>query len=400
MQPSTAIAETDFRTEASGVLGEVQDAIRRLLGEVGSTGSPRELQRTLGVEYRLAWRATRIAAAPEPLAAGPHVPATASVKKLVRAAQANGAGETAASAVLAAEERFRQLVERHAPERGFFDTMACALAADGAGTLDPDLKRAAFRANCQIHGRMVDAAFSTTVVAPGHSPGHMDLLNLRGMTGYQRLRPETALRITGARLDDADPHTTEGPSELPASLATPIGMRMYLLRPFSAPGMPPFQIVDREDGFRDVYLRTTDVGSTASLDFAIARFDRDASAESAEGGFRYTLQTETRTPTRHFVQDILVHHSVYDGQAVRTATYERPPGPTSSASTYAKLPTGEPGALVGRGRRAAHCAEIPKYVEMLALVAREMEWDLEEFNLFRYRVEFPILNSLTQLIIG
>lgn len=412
MEQELAANHTRFADEAGSVLGRVQDALRDLVAEVGPIHSPTDLQQTLGTDYRLCWRVMRVVDAADALAAGPHVPSARSLRRLTQAAQRRGAAEETAERVLKAADDFRGLVDRHAGERGFFDTMVGAVGKEGTAQIDADAKRAAFRANCQIHGRLTETILSSSILAPTPAPapgsktGRADILSLGIRIGYRQLRPAAALRVAGYHFDDeAEPGPARPDTQLPDDLATPIGKGLGIIERFSTVGMPQLETVASDDAYSDVYLSTDDVGSTAKIDIVLARFERGVRIHGAEerGPFEYNQQTAVRAPTKLLIEDAFVHPSLYDEDRVEAVVFEgdrRPVDRRKRTYTLAQLPVPETASRLGRGLRAAHCTEAPRYGELLRFVSGRLGWDLDGFNLYRCRVEYPVLNSTLRLAFG
>lgn len=393
------MAASTFRREAISALREIQDAIRDVLSPFGqAAGSPRELQRVLDLDYRLCWRASRIMSAADPLGIAPYVPSKSSIAKLVRAAVKQGANEAAAEATLDAEGRFREMVERHAEERVFFDTMTGALSSEATTPMDLELKRAAFRANSQIYGRYCKLRYTCSILAPAAKPGHFDFLYLHGARGYQQLRPEASMKIAIVRgiMNDREEDPMRGDA-----VGLDLGEGYGLLKQYSSPHLPPLRVEVTENQARALYLTTPDLGIGGELDFALGEFNRDCLVRSDTPGEprRISLNSWSKIPAILMTKDLLIHRSLFGGENVDTKVLAdfSPADTGASRMTPPELPIRESSTSLGMGIRGAHLPEFADYTAMLRDLFGQVGWDPDEFRVFRCKVEYPVLFSVLRM---
>ena len=54
--------------------------------------------------------------------------------------------------------------------------------------------------------------------------------------------------------------------------------------------------------------------------------------------------------------------------------------------------------LIGRGAGAVECAEIPRYPQMLKAAMAKVGWDPSMFDVYRCRVEYPVVPSTVRVL--
>jgi len=52
---------------------------------------------------------------------------------------------------------------------------------------------------------------------------------------------------------------------------------------------------------------------------------------------------------------------------------------------------------LGAGPDAIHLSDLPRYPEMIAQVCDRLGWDVSQFDVYRCRIEYPIMTSLAAI---
>jgi hypothetical protein len=52
---------------------------------------------------------------------------------------------------------------------------------------------------------------------------------------------------------------------------------------------------------------------------------------------------------------------------------------------------------LGRGLAVLDCAEVPRYVDMMQYAFKRIGWNGERFDVYRCRLEYPVMQSLVDI---
>lgn len=370
-----------FAQAAEAALARLQTELRGLLQRIPGARTPTDLRDALGIPYNLSWRVLRTVGAATALEAGPFAPSHASIKTLIRAARSHKILPPG-SMLAEASEQLQALIDARAGGRATFDTMVSAITGADAERHNAELKRSAFRINCQIMGKLIDATLWTLIVAPDPADVRFVRIAVLGaFIGFQRLRHDASLRITRASHITADGVSL---GREPLDPDEPNHLGMGLLSRFCSDPLPDVEIVEEGDAVA-LCFTTPDLGIDSGVDLFYGYVSRGTADEPTE-----MLSLITRTPTRVQIQDLFVHSSLYDHEEVALDLF-------ADRSRSDRLPIPEVASRIGRGRWTTRCPEISRYGEVADFVFGRMGWDIEEFNLFRCRIEHPMLQSCTQM---
>jgi hypothetical protein len=195
-----------FETEAAKVLQRLRAALSEVVNGVpGPKAKPAELQRSLGIDFKLSWRVLKVLSAPGPLAAGPHVPGPGALRTFFHAATKAGVNEQLVGAARLAAADFDGLVASHAGDRTVFDSMISALAeSEDARQITMQHRRAAFRAQSHILGLQSHVQLKCVVVQPAQDPNRVDLVRITGLLSLRHLRPNAPLAVPRISLVNDD----------------------------------------------------------------------------------------------------------------------------------------------------------------------------------------------------
>ena len=156
--PAAGPGHPPFEAEAARVLTALSSALGLLIRSLPTpVDGCRELERVLGIDHVLAWRAYRVATAPDPAAVGADVPRPAPMDRLLRAARRRRVSAEVVQGVREAYADFQEMVRRHAGEdprggpgagergggRAAFDALICGGRGESAPPLGQKHRRAA-----------------------------------------------------------------------------------------------------------------------------------------------------------------------------------------------------------------------------------------------------------------
>ena len=395
-----------FEAAAPAVMGRLARAMRSLVGAVpGPVTTAAELERGLGVSKKVAWQVHKIAESREALAAAGFVPGADPVRKLLAAAARRRVPAGVRAELAEAFEAFEAFVRRHAGDRASFLSMLGG-AGDGADAdVDRLHRRACFRAYSHFVGAQIQTRYSVTMVRKDPSDDALDtFVSLRGRMGLRRLRHDSTVVVDRYFVTTAAFPAAGGvPIPEPLDAKAQAAHGAPILPAFCTKPLPDLTTVSEAEGVARVELRERAVGLAGAVDLVfgtVTRSVRGAGSGRSDGkphGFH--TMTRTDLPTAVLITDVLVHAGDYGRLAPELYVYADPRAEDSAEHRERSplLRCGERVEYLGRGLSAGACPEVPRYGEMLGHLSGRLGWDADEFDLYRVRVEYPLVHSVVRL---
>lgn len=282
-----------------------------LLDEAGLVGAkPTAIGRALGVDKTLAWKIARFVEDAEAVGAARHMPGSAGVEIVLKAAAAHGVTEPRVRAMRDADRSLRTFMRRHAGDRRSFEAMLAKGGRDDR--IESEERKAMYRSGSAIWGVRARAQTLLLALKPSErDPDSIDVLQLGGMFGFERLRddvPWIIRRLTNKT--DAGSQETSFVRE-PLDPAGAIGGGLPLVPRFCSGEMPEIRQFRSEDGTVYDELAPSAVGKNGAVSFVTGELYRSAipmrwSETNTEG--RYKLSV--RTPVEAVLFDLLLHQDL------------------------------------------------------------------------------------------
>ena len=390
-----------FEEQASSVLQHLRGTFSALIQALPDSGSIRnaaDLQRVLGVAGTPAWQVFKVANAIEPLAAGPQVPGRHAMGRVFEAAADRGIGQRELESARQAFAAFEQLVRNHAGgRRRDFNSMISGLSNGRPESIDLSQRRAAFRANSHLWGVQSKTSLICGLYHPGAVPNTCDSAAIRGYVDLCRLRSDVRFIMHKCR------HRGEEKTRIDSEAidASEHERRTGLLRNFCSKPLPDFRMVVEEDGGLATELQAGPIGTTAAVTYFLADSThglvvRQADEETPTISMGMTI----KTPVEMVVFDMLVYDGMFGEVDPKATVYGRVVNEGTNFKKWSdsdQLPLRPQVIWAGRGPSAVQLAAVPRYPEMLEYVCRKLGWDAQKFDVYRCKVEYPVLHS-TQVI--
>lgn len=365
-------------------------------GVPGGVRKSRDLQKHFGVDAKLSWQVFRLVSSADPLQASPHVPSANTMRKLLDAARKRGAAEVVIGAVADAYAAFEQHVELHAGDRSSFDSMlSSASDSDEAAAIDLDHRRAIFEGHRHIWGVEVQTFVRAVIMYPGQTRGLLDYANIRSKLGLKRLRADAPVRVDAVKLykpgadedrfdrDHFDPEAARhhGAPIIPA---------------FSSSPLPELQMETLADGRIATNLVGDAVGRLGASDLTFGTVFRNAPlSKRSDGRMGFASSSMSSSPTRLAVLDVLVHRPTF-GPLDHTLTcygHVSDISPPPDRTTHPVLPLREKIISPGSGAAGLRLPDFPRYVDLIRFACDRQGWNLEEMDIYRIRLDYPVLNT-------
>jgi len=399
--PPSPSSSQEFEDEVRRSLNRIRRAFAGLLDAVAAVitggGVPKatDLQRTLDIPTTLAWRVHRVARAENPLREVESIPGSTAIKRVAQQAKKKGLPAERLTELTASIDAFETLVQQHAGNRKTFNSMVASLAGETQDAIDVNCRKAAFQANSQIWGVQARALMLTGIYHPGSHNQAMQSAILMGAADVKRLHTDMSPHVLHLRIHPSE--KAQSPASGPSG-GHPFGPA--LLEKFSTQPLP---VVNREfttDGWERVAILPPTMGANGATSFYIAHGEDETAWSLDNPEDEYTVSdAHCRTPAEVLIVDVLVYRDMFGAIEPQAAIFDgRQPRKTNrELLSRRKLPLRAKVEHLGAGPDAMHLSDLPRYPEMIAQVCDRLGWDVSQFDVYRCRIEYPIMSSLTAI---
>lgn len=358
-----------------------------------------DLRKAMDVDKALGWKVYRISSASDALSAAQFIPSSAMMRRFLQVARDKGIAQDRVDRAAEAFSAFEEFVRSHATDRTAFNAMI-------RGVIDPDSdkddlknKRDAFRINKQIFGLHADAVLSSTIARPSAIGTGYDVATIFGGVRVQRTRAHTSLLneiVLRIGAPCAGRANTPEPLERTGDVMEQAGLS--LLHPFCSEPLPNFKTFFDQSGKLVVQTHCHSLGNKGAATYFMGGLSRNAWSEHLHHN-THNLRSIIATPTEAYVRDIWLHKSMWPSTKPVVEVYWQSGGfdIEQDVRESGRLPITESIIEIQQAHRAGVTPEFPPYLDMVRHVADKLTWNLEDFRLFRCRVEYPIMGSMLRL---
>ena len=392
-----AVVKGSFEDETAAVLGRVRAGLAEVIAAVpGQVADSADLHRALHIQKTASWRLYKAATAANPLAAAPHVPTPAVLKKFFEAAAAKGVHPETIEAAARATADLERVVDKHAGDRATFDSMiGSLLEGEEARQIRLAQRRDVFRGLKHVLGMQAKTLLKFMVVQPAADPSMLDLARVEGIISLRQLRSDAPLVVSRTCVVLQDGCVLDVCRE---PLGTVVGEeRMSLLTEFCSKPLPEFREIEGPAGDLQGELVSRGVGRCSAITCFEGHVVRNMCRRywSAEDPWANACQ-KVRTPCEVVVLDFLVREGTFGGNSPAAASCSehfhefRGEDPWQQRS----LPTTrETVSYLGRGASVLQTQDFPRYAELARYVFDRLGWDDQAFDVYRCRIEYPVVPS-------
>ncbi|MGD8454410.1 MAG: hypothetical protein PVJ57_21565 [Phycisphaerae bacterium] len=352
-----------------------------------------ELHQALQIDKGLGWRIFNVIRCSDPFAAARYVPGTSGAKIFLRAAQKQGVPAALTDTATAALSDYQKLQRVHAGNRKRLDMLLAAQSHEGRAEIDVVHRRLAFEANSYIWGASAETQFRTSFTGFSERSGQLDITRLGGLIGLQRLRPDVRWPLGKATC------TTDAGGEIPAYTIEPIynveNPDEATAELFMSSPRPRIEC-NRSDRTLQWELLPGPVGRTGAVSCVTGEVMRRCGPIRQSGGETgITYVVRIHTPSELLIADHFIDHELFGPLEHTVAVYGGlVDGPRKKSD---HVPVREAVRHLGRASGLLHTPEIPRYAEMTAHVFDRLGWDPGRFDVYRLRLEYPIMLSEVRL---
>lgn len=394
------LAWKDFQTDAERVLHQLRTALSEVVASVpGRVSKPTDLQRALRVDLNVCCKVLKAISTPGVLPVGLHLPGIIALRSFLKAARKAGVREAAVDAAVKATDAFNDLVNTHADDRTTFDSMLSSLVvSEDAANITFQHRRATARGQAHLFGMQARAQFKCLLVQPSaRDAGMLDLANLTGFISLRLWRPaQTPIVLTPAYTTNDDGSTTRSVRREPLGPGADQGAGATLIDEFcEGPGVQ-LREVPTTPGRVLGELVGVGIGNKAAVTCVEGHLNRAAVPRYKDPGNKIGGHlAEIRVPCDSLFLDLLVREDTFG--PLRPTVHMcadhlaelRAPG----ASAWQPLEPYESVEYLGKGASVLYTPEYPRYPELGRYAFERLGWDAERFDVYRCRVEYPVLPS-------
>jgi hypothetical protein len=391
---------TGFEEQATQVLQSLRTALGEVIAAIPGAGSIKratDLQRVLGIRSTLAWQVFRVATASNPVEEGRSVPGATALERFLNAAALRGVPSSRIDDVKAAFEKFEETVRTYAGSRAAFDSMIGGLTEDGSESLDLMHKRNAFRACSHFVGARARATLACGIVGPAAENSKLlQMVVIKGLMGLSTQRKNASWGLSSIRhVNVADGSLLADEGLFPLDPTGAIrGVSFF--REFCTQPMPRFEVITQGDGTLNVLVNgeLIDQQSTVNLVLGFVVKGLHAEVDSIEGD-KLGLVAVVRTPSEVLIHDSLVRRDICPPFSPQIEVTHDISGRTHGElhREHERLQMRENVVYLGRGADVLETEEVPRYPEMMRTAMAKVGWDPNDFDVYRCRVEYPVVPS-------
>lgn len=396
----------EFEQDVAKLLGRLREAYAELMRALpGPIDSGADLQRATRLDMKICWKVHRVVTATDALSAAPYVLGPANTETFLRAAEKLGAPPSTVQKAARCSAELLTLIREHAGDRKTFESMVSSWSSSPQEKVSQRERKAAFKAGSHVFGVAVDTTvISTAIRASTHDPRCLDNLVIGGEFGLRRLRRTSVplfykwLYPFDAAPDPADP---ERPHTICRSIdsGSPIasGAGLELITDFCSRPTPKLISTIQPSGRRIVELAHDRVGSKAAVDIVLGIVLENTPwrYRTADDIWRI-FAIEIGKPCQTIVIDTLIERQTYERiglEGMMTPSRLSPRSTRHDVEVTGTLEDDRRVLRLGRGADVLGLSEVPRYREMIEWTFARAGWDLDQFDVYRYRLEYPITLS-------
>lgn len=384
-----------LETEITRTGADLYRGLSRVLEAIpNAPRGPLNLARTVGVDKVLASRVLKAVRTSDPMSVVYLMPGPDPVRRLLRGAARKGVDEGVIREATAAVDRFADLIRNRVGDRSTLDTIVSAWVPEARREFELRRKQSMFKAMSQLKGAETRAIVATALVHPSRDSNRLDIVWVNALVGVRRLRPGAGVKLATRRM------SPEAESRKPVTLDGHV-IESYdagLLPEFCSSPLPHLEV---EQGGEATHYTLSDHGidPRKGADLVFAEVNRSEMRRAVPRGSNRKgyLFAEVSLPSTRLQFDVMLHEDVYPGSDPRLLIYDTAIEGVADVNDPARdidrLELQESIDHLGTGFAKARSKDLPRYPDLLNLVAERMSWDAGKFRVYRCSIEYPLYGT-------
>lgn len=402
--------DEQFAVEVGNVTGRVRSTLAEMLGDIpNGVRNSRDVQKYLGVDNSLSWQVFRLLSSKDALGASRFVPPHASMKRVFKSARGLGMPVARVEAAELAIEEFEEMVRNYAGDRASFGSMLAGLLGNGSGGAmrhaDLQNRKAIFKGHSYYWGMQVETRVISSVIGPSRDyPGKFDYGQVRNLLGLVRFRPEANMPVDRHNIHKFDMAKVEV-ERRPLDPETFERCGAPVMGRFSSAPLPEFHCEVEEAGIVRTEMLSDEVGQKSRMDLTFGTMMCGAPISRNLEGTRGAVSNHPRIwiPAKQLIVNMLMHRAAFPREKlhpfIKVQGHAVLPDRGDLRDSRGVLPFPERLEYVGTGDSGAHTLDVPRQLEMLRCVVDAGGWDLEDFDVYRLKIDYPLLDTTIGAII-
>ncbi len=394
---------SEFETEATEVLGGIQDALIQIISCFGDPVAvrPVDLKNLLEIDMNLAWKVSHLANSADLFSVGKYLPGK---KALLNFASQAGKAGVPVNVVQALSDSFKKLewlVRSYAGSRKELEIMLAGLSTEERTSNDCLHRRKSFEGNSYTFGVQSDVQLSTCILIPSKkNPASMDICRIQGQVGLYRTRPQVPWRFSVTSILDEKgilKNTTQSEFLFPCEKHGP-----PVLKDFSSKELPEFGSVKDRFGRSSFYIKSDEIGIKSAITIFTAE-----TVLNAGNLYRRVindgaaLQNSSRTPTRKYVVELFLPEEFSNSAwEVEMWSLIFPASDYSAMTPGDKLPLYEQPVVYKSGRSPVPLPGVPVYSDLITACFQRIGRNIKNYSLLRLTIEFPPMPARVDFIVS
>lgn len=396
---SATTKQDTFESAAARTLRRMREAFAAILDALPEQPRrPSEIRPALGVPQHLARRIAGIVNEEDEFLSAQHFLGERRLEAFYKAAAKKNVPNRLISAAKLAVAELDHLTEVHAGDRESLEMMLLASARKEDEDVSYSHRRSAFLANSFLWGVQAQAHLSCVIHFPSDDPQRGHAASVNGLIGLRRMRPDQPWVIGRVRgTDDQHCERKEGSSPRPI-VPSDDETGGWLLRDFCSQPLPQIRCIKRGESTMEEELQASEVGNAGLMTCVRGSWlpygvpTRQSESDQVLGN-----ASQVRTPTELLIQDMLMHRDAPVQGEPWVKVYNDVHQLAGLAPSYEEsrdvLRMGEVVTRHGPDVLETDTPEVPRYGEMVRFVCDRLGCDLNDFELFRVRIRYPVVPS-------
>ncbi|MBC03155.1 MAG: hypothetical protein CMJ34_07610 [Phycisphaerae bacterium] len=250
MQPTDTIRQgQSFPVAAATVMTNLKTTLAGTLDSCSCLDGTRpiDIAKGLGIDMKLAWKASHLANATQPFDSVRHLPGIAGMRILLDAAVARGADPAIVGRTLESFKAVQSFISRNCGSRRAFESMVAGLDELGDRRLEQEHRRTLFHGARSVWGLKADVLHRLDVLFPSSIDPLIDCATIRTLGGARRLRGGVPLVFPRPRVvDDRGVESRTGLRE-PLDSSVKRG-ELPIVHRLCSGEVPEIKVREREEG--------------------------------------------------------------------------------------------------------------------------------------------------------
>ena len=372
---------------------QLLESLTSLIEFDGRLPRPTDLSRWWELDQTLCVRTCGALRNTDPLRVLHQLSSTGSLRSIVEAGRRKGVDPEVCSRAEHAIGILEETIANLGGKKANLDTLIGSQLVEAREKIEATSKQSIFRGMSNLLGLSCDTVLTAYfVTASKTQPGWVDEVALYGSSSLRRLRPELTTLVGGRVLQgEANEELNQARAALHGGEITESGYSVAL-KDFCTDPFPEVEVILQAP--RLLYtLPASATGESSEATMFFASIDQNAAPLTRQGEITSAPYIFLpRNPSMQMLLDVFVHRDLWVGlePELDIGRGDNVLRPLSGSNVLDQFDFCESLQFLGSKRSAFSFKPLPRYVEMLDEVSKQVDFDLDVFRLYRLHVRYPV----------